>query len=64
MHQTRLFRKIFRRERDEVTGEEEGQIMMIKFLVNTEGIGEGKVLTCVDCLAACFCSAAKSVLCR
>ena len=44
VHQTGLLRKIFRRVRDEVTGEQEGQIMMIKFLVNTKDTGEGKVL--------------------
>ena len=31
--------------RGEGTGEQEGQIMMIKFLVNTKDIGEGRVLT-------------------
>jgi hypothetical protein len=40
VHQTRLLRKIFRRERDEVTGEQKGLIMMIKFLVNTKDTGE------------------------
>jgi hypothetical protein len=45
VHQTKLLRKIFRRVRNEVTGEQEGQIMMIKFLVNTKDTGEGKVLS-------------------
>jgi len=62
VHQTRLLRKIFRRVRDEVTGEQEGLIMIIKFLVNTKDACEGKVLTWVDCLTTCFCSAAKPVL--
>jgi hypothetical protein len=44
VHQTRLLRKIFRRVRDEVTGEQEGQLM-IKFLVNTKDTGEGKELS-------------------
>lgn len=45
VQQTRLLRKIFRRVRDEVTGEQEGQIMMITFLVNTKDTVEGKVLS-------------------
>jgi hypothetical protein len=43
VHQTRLLRKIFRRVRDEVTGEQEGQIVMIKFLVNTKKYRRGQV---------------------
>jgi hypothetical protein len=45
VHQTRLFRKIVRRVRDEVTGEQDGQILIIKFLVNTKNTEEGKVLS-------------------
>lgn len=56
--------KIFRRVRDEVTGEEEGLFMMIKFLVKAKETGEGKVPTWVECLTACFRSAAKPVLSR
>lgn len=44
VHQTRLLRKICRCVSDEVTGEQEGQIIMIKLFFNTKGTGEGKVL--------------------
>lgn len=45
VHQTRLLRKVFRRMSDEVTAEQEGQIVLIKLLFNTEDTGEGKVLS-------------------